>query len=162
MKCYFLRHGNAVEPAEWRGSDDDRPLTPEGIKRMHGEAKAIADFAADVDVIVTSPLLRARQTADIVADRLRLRNAVVEDARIAHGFNAESCGAILRERGAAGSIVLVGHEPTMSAVIGSLCDGANVELKKGGLAGIELADRFATSGTLICLIPPKVLIRASK
>jgi phosphohistidine phosphatase len=162
MNCYFLRHGIAVEPQAWHGSDDDRPLTPEGEKRMEREARAIADLDLDVDTIVTSPLLRARQTAEIVADRLRVREGLVEDARVAHGFDADSIGAMLRERDHAGSVMFVGHEPSMSAAIGRLVGGASIELKKGALAGVALDDASVPSGALICLIPPKLLAALGK
>lgn len=162
MNCYFLRHGIAVEPAQWRGSDEDRPLTPDGCKRMEREAKAIAALLPDLELIVTSPLLRARQTAEFVAERLQLGKRLVEDARIAQGFNAQSCHAILTEHADAESVMLVGHEPSMSATVGKLIGGGNVELKKAALAGIELADRTSTSGTLICLVPPKVLAALGK
>src|SRR5579863_1768179 len=124
MNCYFLRHGIAVEPQAWQGSDEDRPLTPGGEKRMEREAKAIADLDLDVDTIVASPLLRARQTAEIVADRLRV--GLVEDARVAQGFGVESVAAILRERDQAESIMFVGHEPAMSATVGRLVGGASI------------------------------------
>jgi len=129
---------------------------------MEREARAIADLDLDVDTIVTSPLLRARQTAEIVADRLGVRKGLVEDARVAHGFDADSVAAILTERDHAASVMFVGHEPAMSATVGRLVGGASVELKKGALAGVELSDRSATSGTLICLIPPKILAALGK
>jgi phosphohistidine phosphatase len=162
MNCYFLRHGIAVEPAEWQGSDDARPLTREGTTRMEREAKAIAELLPDLELIITSPLLRAVATAKLIAERLRLRNKLVEDNRIANGFNARACQAILTEHAGAESVMLVGHEPTMSATIGKLIGGASVELKKAALAGVELADHASTSGTLTCLIPPKVLVRLGK
>jgi|SRR5579863_1909588 phosphohistidine phosphatase len=162
MNCYFLRHGIAVDPQAWHGSDDQRPLTPDGEKRMEREARAMADLDLDVDTIVTSPLLRARQTAEIVADRLHVRDGIVEDARVAHAFSAESVVAMLRERGGAGSVMFVGHEPSMSATVGRLVGDARIELKKGALAGVELDDRSTARGTLICLIPPKILAALGK
>ena len=158
MNCYFLRHGIAVEPDEWTGPDFDRPLTREGIERMKCEARAIADLSLQLDVIVTSPLLRARQTAEIVADRLKLRDDIVEDERLADGFDSRRLSEILGEHDKAGAIMLVGHEPTMGRIIGD----ANVELKKAALAGVALSDASATRGTLICLIPPKVLTQLGK
>ena len=161
MNCYFLRHGIAADPQSWHGSDDDRPLTPDGEKRMEREARAIADLDLDIDTIVTSPLLRARQTAEIVADRLSIGDGLVEDARVADGFDADSVAAILREHDRAASVMFVGHEPSMSATIGRLIGGASIELKKGGLAGVELDDPSA-GGTLIALIPPKILAALGK
>jgi phosphohistidine phosphatase len=162
VNCYFLRHGVAVEPGEWTGRDFDRPLTQEGIERMECEARAIADLSLDLDTIVTSPLLRARQTAEIVASRLKLRDDIVEDARLAGGFDPRRLAELLAEHDKAEAILLVGHEPTMSATIGRIVGDASIELKKAALAGVALADASPTRGTLICLIPPKVLVKLGK
>jgi phosphohistidine phosphatase len=162
MKCYFLRHGIAVEPEAWSGSDFDRPLTREGRERMEREAKAIADLALDLDVIITSPLLRAKQTAEILAERLDIHDKLIEDPRLAGGFNFERFGAILSEHANAQSIVLVGHEPTMSATIGRAIGRASIELKKAALAGVEVMTSESGTGTLLCLIPPKVLVALGK
>lgn len=162
MNCYFLRHGIAVEPDEWSGTDFDRPLTGEGVERMEREANAIADLSLDLDRILTSPLLRAKQTAEIVADLLGLRRELVEDERLAGGFGVERLHSILAAHKEAEAIMLVGHEPTMSGTIGRLIGDASVELKKGALAGVLLPDASATRGTLVCLIPPKVLVKLGK
>lgn len=162
MRVYFLRHGIAVEPDEWRGRDFDRPLTREGIARMEREARAVAGLSLDLDVIVTSPLLRARQTAEIVAERLKLRERLVEDERLGNGFDVKSCAAILAAHEDAESVMLVGHEPSFSTTVGQLAGGAYVEIKKGALAGLELSGPDSARGTLICLIPPKVLAALGK
>lgn len=157
MHCYFLRHGIAEESADWAGSDFDRPLTRAGRVRMEREAKAIAELQLDFDVIVTSPLVRARQTAEIVAQRLDVRDALIEDARLAEGFDAERLGAILRAHPNARAFLLVGHEPAMSATIGKVVGNASLEMKKGALAGVEIASAAAATGMLLFLLPPKVL-----
>jgi phosphohistidine phosphatase len=162
VKCYFLRHGIAIEPEAWTGSDFDRPLTREGCARMEREAKAVAGLSLDVDCIVTSPLLRAKQTAQILAAELGQQDKLVEDPRLASGFNLDRLRAILEAHAGAESIVLVGHEPSMSVTIGEAVGGASIELKKAALAGIDLSDPRATTGTLFCLIPPKVLVALGK
>jgi phosphohistidine phosphatase len=162
MRCYFLRHGIAVDPESWSGNDFDRPLTREGLQRMECEAKAIERLGLDLECIVTSPLLRARQTAEIVAKRLGVEGKLVEDQRLAGGFDLQGLGAILTAHADADSIMLVGHEPSMSVTLGRAIGNANIELKKAALAGIELRDATATAGTLICLIPPKVLVALGK
>jgi phosphohistidine phosphatase len=157
MNVYFLRHGVAVEPGEWNGRDFDRPLTPGGIARMKREAKTIAGLSLDLDAVVTSPLLRARQTAQIVAERLGLSERLVEDQRLGGEFDLVALAAILAAHAGARAVLLVGHEPTFSATVGRLVGGASVEVKKGALAGVALAGADSTRGTLICLIPPRVL-----
>lgn len=161
MRCYFLRHAIAAEPDSWSGSDFDRPLTREGRERMEREAKAIEDLNLALDCIVTSPLRRAKQTAELVAARVRCPN-LIEDPRLANGFNVDRLAELLSAHPDAESIMLVGHEPSMSTTIGRAIGNANVELKKAALAGIDLSDRASPRGTLVCLIPPKVLVALAK
>lgn len=158
MKLYFLRHGIAVDSADWNGSEFDRPLTEDGRERMQREAKTLAKLDVCPDVILTSPLVRARQTAEIAAEALGCKN-LENDDRLANGFDERAVAAIGAERRDARAIMLVGHEPTMSATIGALVGGARIDLKKGGLALVELADVSGLSGELVWLIVPKVLVR---
>ncbi len=72
MKLYFLRHGLAGERSEWKGNDFDRPLTEDGKTKMAVEAATIAKLNLGLDAILTSPLVRAYQTAEIVAQKLKL------------------------------------------------------------------------------------------
>jgi phosphohistidine phosphatase len=162
MKCYFLRHGIAVEPAAWNGSDADRPLTREGRERMEREARAISDLSLGIDCVVTSPLLRAKETAEILAGRLGMCDALFEDSQLAGGFEFERLSAILTAHPQSETIVLVGHEPAMSSTIGCAVGNANIELKKAALAGIAIENRASPTGTLFCLIPPKVLVALGK
>jgi phosphohistidine phosphatase len=157
MKCYFLRHGLAGDPEQWHGNDFDRPLTAEGKERMAREAKTIAALSLDLDAIVTSPLLRAKQTATIVADKLRMRTRLVEDERLGIGFDSNALQGILRERLDAAAILLVGHEPSMSRTIGSVVGGTRIDFKKGSLACVSFDDPSSLAGELVWLVPPKVL-----
>lgn len=125
---------------------------------MTREAKTIAKLDLDLDVIVTSSLLRAKQTAEIVAERLDMRDALREDARLAGNFDTAALAAILQDYGNADTIMLVGHEPDMSATVGRLIGGAAIDLKKGGIACVELPDRSSMRGSLLWLVPPKVLV----
>ena len=155
VKCYFLRHGPAADAATWRGADDDRPLTPEGKKRVAREAKTLAALTLDLDALVTSPLLRAKQTAEIVAAALNV--PVVEDARLGLGFGVRGLRGVLADHAAAGAVMLVGHEPSMSITIGSVIGGARIDFKKGALACVDFPDLDTLEGELLSLVPPKVL-----
>jgi phosphohistidine phosphatase len=161
MRCYFLRHGIAVDPEAWSGEDHDRPLTREGRERMESEAKAIERLDLSLELIVTSPLVRARETAEIVAERLKARDRLVEDQRLAGGFAIEGLAEVLVSHPVE-SLMLVGHEPSMSATIGRAIGNATVEVKKAALAGVEIRDPSAPAGTLIFLLPPKVLVALGK
>ncbi len=158
MKLYLLRHGMA-DRDEWHGSDAERPLTSEGRKCMEREAKAMEDLGVCPDRIITSPLTRAKETAQIVAERLHLEDKLVEDTRVANSFDVERLAEIVRENDEAQSLMFVGHEPDFSETIGELVGGARVGLKKGGLARIDLSDSSSTRGDLVWLLPPKALTR---
>jgi phosphohistidine phosphatase len=159
MRLYFLRHGIAAERDEWRGAEFDRPLTEKGRERMGREVTKMVELALALDVIVTSPLVRARQTAEIVAAGLDRRENLVEDERVGLDFDPGRLAGILREHPRANAIMLVGHEPSMSETIGELVGAARIDLKKGGLACVDLPNPSALEGTLLWLIPPKMLAR---
>jgi phosphohistidine phosphatase len=156
VRVYFLRHGLAGDRSDWQGDDFDRPLTHDGMKRMERESKTIAELDLELDVIVTSPLVRAKQTAEIVAKRLGLRDVLVDDPAVGHGFSVANLRAILDKHRAAEAMMLVGHEPSMSQVIGDLLGGAAVDMKKGAIACLEI-EPSTMRGELIWLLPPKVL-----
>ncbi|MBV8488999.1 MAG: histidine phosphatase family protein [Candidatus Eremiobacteraeota bacterium] len=155
MKIWFLRHGVAIDREVWDRDDSERPLTPDGISRMKREAKTMASLDVSPSVILTSPLVRAKQTADVVADRLKLK--AVSDDRLGLDFDAEAIRAIAAERGGAASIMVVGHEPSMSETIGAITGGSHLDLKKGGLACVDFDDEKGTA-TLTLLLAPKVLL----
>jgi phosphohistidine phosphatase len=157
MKLYFLRHGEAGEPSEWAGDDALRPLTDEGRKRMTREARTLERLDLGVDRVISSPLVRALQTAEIVASALRRRDRLVEDSRLGPGFGPDRLAEMLKENKASRDLLLVGHEPSMSATIGRLT-GGTVTLRKGGLARVDVPDRAQLRGTLDWLFPPRLLL----
>jgi phosphohistidine phosphatase len=158
MKLYFVRHGDAVEADSWRGDDASRPLTDEGRDRMTRAAKTMKRLGFALDVIVTSPLVRARQTAAIVAEALGLRDKLVEDERLGPGFDLVRLAEIVRAQRGADAVMLVGHEPSFSMTIGRLAGGGAIDVKKGSLARVDVADPSELRGELVWLIPPKVLV----
>ncbi|MBK9470919.1 MAG: phosphohistidine phosphatase SixA [bacterium] len=155
MKVYFLRHGLAGKRSEWKRDDAERPLTVEGIERMHRIAATLAALDLGLDAIVTSPLVRAKQTAEIVAQELEM--PLKEDARLAPGFNAELLRGVLLDHPGAKSVMVVGHEPDFSATIGALVGGGSIICRKGGLALVELPDAHSHKGELLWLVPPRIL-----
>ncbi len=158
MQLYFLRHGLAADRVHWHGDEARRPLTPEGEERMAREAATLRKLRLGLDRIISSPLTRALQTAQIVAKELKLSNRVVEDPRLAPGFGLEPLAGILRDHGDAGALMLVGHDPDFSDTIGELIGGGTVICKKGALARIDLADPDEPKGELVWLIPPRMLV----
>ncbi len=159
MLCYFLRHGPAGDAATWEGSDFERPLTADGKKRIALEGKALAGLGLEPDAIVTSPLVRARQTAEIVAKQLGKRDELHLDERVGLGFSLEQLDAILRDYAMAKQLMLVGHEPSMSFTVGELIGGGDVDFKKGAIACVDVTHESPRGGRLLWLAAPKLLTR---
>ena len=157
MKLYFLRHGLAADRDEGAG-DADRSLTLQGREKMVRQAAAMARLGLEVDLIMTSPLLRARQTADIVASKLKVLDKLVQDKRLGPGFGPGHLADILGSSSGAKALMLVGHEPDMSETISFLIGGGRVLMKKGGLARVDICSVTELRGELIWLIPPAVMV----
>ncbi len=157
-QLYFLRHGLADWPS-WSGSDHERPLTEEGKRRMAREAACMERLGLDFDVILTSPLVRARQTAEIVAEQLGAGDVLREDIRLDGRFDVVELANILDDLAATMTrVLLVGHEPTFSLVIGAITGGSHVVCKKGSLARVDVMPGPALDGCLMWLLPPRVLV----
>jgi phosphohistidine phosphatase len=155
-RLYFLRHGVAYERDEWQGSDDElRPLTDKGISAMKQEAKYMKQIKLELDSLITSPLVRARETAKIVADTLDLK--LDESSLLKPGFDIAALGKLLKQYDDSKRIMVVGHEPDFSRVISAVIGGGRVEMRKGGLARIDLAQVDPPRGDLVWLLTPSVL-----
>jgi phosphohistidine phosphatase len=150
MRIYFLRHGEADWP-NWDRPDDERPLTERGKKEMRKVAKFLRALDTPLEEIVSSPLPRARQTADFVAKRFNLH--VREQDTLAEGFSVSALKQ-LAEKYPVENLMSVGHEPTFTEVIAELT-GADCKLSKGGVALVDL-DEEKMKGRLLWLFPPKM------
>lgn len=158
MILYFLRHGLAEDRLVWSGDDSLRPLTRQGVKLMEREADALMPLLSDLKLIVTSPLTRAYQTAEIVAKKLSLTGNLIKDQRLSPGFDQHQLGLILDDHTDQELIMLVGHEPDFSLTISSIIGGGNLVCKKGGLARVDLFSRSPLAGELVWLVPSKLII----
>lgn len=158
MQIYFLRHGIANFDV-WTQPDFERPLNQKGIERMKLTARCIQDLDLGLDVLLSSPLVRARQTAEIVAEVLDPKPLFHMDERLSPGFDLQDLEAIMQNYGDAQALMVVGHEPDFSEVIGDLIGGAKIVVKKGSLARIDISTLSPPGGTLVWMIPPKLLVR---
>jgi phosphohistidine phosphatase len=158
VELYFIRHGRA-DRAAWSGNDFERPLTPDGHSRIEKQARRLGEIGFDVDVIITSPLTRALQTAEIVADVLEIKDRLVIDDRLGFGFDLSAVRVLIAEYRDAGRIAFVGHEPSFSAVVGELIGGALVVCKKGCVARVDLYSRDSRHGELVWLLQPATLLK---
>jgi phosphohistidine phosphatase len=157
MKLYILRHGIAEDRAPGM-ADADRRLTREGAERMRREARAFARIGVDPEAIVTSPLPRARETAEIVAQGLGLRDALRIDERLASAFGLGECSELVTAEPSLTRWMLVGHEPTLSLLASRLTGGSLIELKKGGLILVETDRMEPGAGRLKWLLTPATIL----
>jgi phosphohistidine phosphatase len=151
---YFLRHAHAVDAVGL--SDEERALNDKGNAQAEATAKLFKRLDLQVDALYCSPRLRCRQTAEIVG---RAFNAV-PDVReeLNFGFNVTLLNDLLADLNFDQNVMLVGHEPTFSRAVQDLT-GARVEMKKCGLARVDLISRTPLQGELIWLVAPR-LVRA--
>jgi len=159
MKLYFLRHGIAFERSTWEQDDTRRPLTEEGIEKMKHIAGVLAESQLEIELILTSPLVRAKQTAEIVAEKLNVQ--LLEDARLAPGFDLKKLGSILLDHPNVETLMVVGHEPDFSNTISALIGGGQIVCKKGGLALVEFS-KESLKGELLALVPPRLLLHGGR
>lgn len=165
MELYFLRHGKAVELSPDCPDDFQRELTEEGIEQLEIVAEAFHRLGIRPDCILTSPLIRARQTAEIVARRLGRKKELIETDVLAPGCTLNQLKKLLDEHAPSRSVMLVGHEPDFSALVGELIglEGAVIEMKKAGLALVEVAGSVRPGGGVLhWLVPPKILTRGAR
>ncbi len=154
MQLIFFRHGPAGSKSEWQGPDAERPLTGDGRAVVEQVAALLARAGLSIDAVLSSPLARAHQTAEIAAATLGCPDRLADDERLAHGFDRKRLATIVAEHSGAQTLMLVGHEPEFSAVIGQLT-GGTVVVKKAGVARVDL-DEQTMRGTLVWLLPPRV------
>ncbi len=138
-ELYIVRHGIAVEPGMPGMTDDERPLTPKGEKRMRQIARGLRLLDLKLDKIITSPLPRARSTAEIIADALDAREIVETSNVLQTGSSAATVQRFLRER-TEDRLMIVGHNPTLSDLVSLLVLGSTqpriCDLKKGAIAAL--------------------------
>ena len=161
MNLYLLRHGIAVDPSEpVFASDAERPLTPKGERRLLQIAGAMAAMNLSFDVIVSSPYVRAAETAEIVARSLKCRKQLSFSEDLTPGGNPKSLIQRLNDlRPRPENILLVGHEPYLSQLIALLTAGntsMEIDLKKGSLCRLEVESlRYGRCATLVSLLAPR-------
>ena len=167
MKLLVVRHGAAMEREDFAStgeSDDLRPLTDEGKAEMKLIAAGLRSEVAELDVLATSPLVRARQTAEIIADAYGFRDAQVTDSLVP-GASFDDFVSWCAGLGDAKVVAVVGHEPHLGTLVTWLLSGGNqsrIRLKKGGACLLEFDSRpQRVSGILNWLLTPRQMVRAS-
>ncbi len=160
MILYLVRHGNADTPAE---RDDDRELSKKGIKVTTAMAELLRKAEFDVpDVIVTSPLPRAEQTARIMAEEFAPKAKFEVNEGLRPGRDLESAMSIIASKKGSDTVMIVGHDPLFSRLASALASGSDfpaIEMQKSAVAIYELTrfDVPRMRGILRAYLPPKIL-----
>ena len=158
-ELFLIRHGLAEERGEAWPDDTKRPLTEEGMTSLRKEARGLARLGVTFDVVLTSPLVRARQTAEIVAAGFDPRPHVATIDSLAPGAPYAAVIADLEKHLRKGRIALVGHEPALGELAARLIGTRHpIALKKGAVCRIDV-DTLppAGPGSLRWFLTPKVL-----
>jgi phosphohistidine phosphatase len=163
MNLYLLRHAIAAERGSpGIGDDSQRELTSEGAAKMRRIARGMLKLDLQFDLILSSPYLRTRQTADIVADVFEAREVLRFTDNLVPGAGGEQVVAeINKQYRKRENILLVGHEPTLSSLISMLVSGdptLDITMKKGGLCSLTIAVlTYGRCATLDWLMYPSQL-----
>jgi len=160
MKLLVIRHAIAEDREEWAFSgkpDAERPLTKDGRDRMRRSARGLHAIVSRLDLVATSPLLRAVQTAEMVADEYGGRELTIVQ-ELSPEYQPESLLPWLRAHERDTTVAVVGHEPHLSFLVGWLLTGRHesfVEMKKGGACLLEFDDPPAAgNATLVWSLAP--------
>jgi phosphohistidine phosphatase len=161
MELYLLRHGIAYERGEVDvKSDSERPLSPDGIKKMKKAAEGMGCLELSFDRVVSSPYVRARHTAEIAAQGVGFKKPLQFSAALTPEAEVKSFFELVRSFGEDEKVLLAGHEPTISLFISALIStkwDADAEMKKGSLCRIDLVDKGELRGRLKWLLTSKQL-----
>ena len=156
---YLVRHAIAAERGEAWPEDSARPLTSKGIARMRQIVRGLRDLDVALDIVLTSPLLRATQTADLLVDGLKPSPALAVVPALAPGASPPQVADALEQFRKARRIALVGHEPGLGELAAWLVGArAPFPFKKGGVCRIDVTSLLpAGSGQLVWMATPRML-----
>jgi phosphohistidine phosphatase len=162
MDLYLVRHAAAFDfDPSYMSDDSQRPLSPEGQKRFSRAALGLRGLVPSVDQVLSSPWVRAWQTAELLASEAGWPHPVACEALASGRAPAEVLQALQPYTGSA-AIALVGHEPSLHELASYLltadASNAQIEMKKGAVVRLEVGEGLRPgAGRLLWLLPPKVL-----
>ena len=159
LELYLIRHGVAEERGEDWPDDSKRPLTPEGISRLQKAARGLTAIGVTFDQIVSSPLVRARQTADVFAQDLKGKPPIATSDALAPAGAPPAVIQEITKHVRKARVALVGHEPNLGELAGLLIGARRpLEFKKGGICRIDF-DMLPPKGggMLRWFLTPKML-----
>jgi phosphohistidine phosphatase len=158
-ELYLIRHGLAEERGDAWPDDTKRPLTEDGMSRLRRAARALVRLGVPVDVVLTSPLVRTRQTAELLAAAFAPRPSIVSVDALAPGGTSAAVATEIEKYSRRPHIFLVGHEPAIGELAAWLIGAKNpIEFKKGGICRIDVeSGPMRGSGALRWMLTPKIL-----
>ena len=159
LELYLIRHGLAAERGKEWPDDSKRPLTPDGIARLRRSARGLDALGVTFDQIVASPLVRTRQTADVLAEELKGKPPIVASDALAPAGSSAAVMQELARHVRHARVALVGHEPNLGELAAQLIGARTpLEFKKGGICRIDF-DILPPKGTgaLRWFATPKML-----
>jgi phosphohistidine phosphatase len=165
MNLYIIRHAIAVEEDP---SDDDsqRALTDKGGKKMRQIAKGLRNLGAEFDVILSSPYLRAKETAEILGDVFKMKKQIAFSDNLVPMGDPDLLIAEINEKYSVDSLAIIGHEPYLTTLVSLLVahgSPVDVDLKKGGVCRLSTDDlHHSRHATLEWLLTPGVLVEVSE
>lgn len=163
-ELYLVRHAIAAERGDEWPDDTKRPLTADGVSRFREVVEGLVWFGVGLDEIHSSPLVRTRQTADLLAAGLDPKPPVRVLDSLAPGHEPADVLSELAKRVKRRRVALVGHEPDLGELAAALIGAQRpLQFRKGGVCRIDV-DRVggAATGSLIWFLPPKVLRKAGR
>lgn len=156
VELHLLRHADAGDPLAWDKPDAERPLSRKGKRQAERLAGLLLAARFTPDALLSSPLLRATQTARRIGRTLGLEPVV--DERLAGALSLPEVEAILADHGSPRRPILVGHDPAFSRLVATLCATDAAPVAKGALVRIDVQRPLqAGTGTLRWLAPPELL-----
>jgi len=161
MNLYLLRHGIAAEPkVAGLEPDSERPLSAKGENRLRTTARAMAELELSLDLILSSPFLRAKQTAEIIARHFKLHKKLVfSDDLTPEGNPRLLIQQLNRVHPEPENVLLVGHEPYLGRLVALLTAGntsLDIDFKKGGLCKLEVESLlYGRCAKLMWLLAPR-------
>jgi phosphohistidine phosphatase len=160
MILYIVRHSDAVPSGTPGVSEDDRPLTEKGIKKMREVARGLRAIDVAPELILSSPLPRARRTAEIILEEMGGRIQLKLTSTLAPSGSRSELYRELRTDRKLSALMIVGHQPGLGEIAGEIAWGSAehyLELKKGGVCALEVGRLDPTpAGALLWLLTPAI------
>jgi phosphohistidine phosphatase len=158
-QLYLIRHGVAEDRGEAWPDDTKRPLTAKGAERLRKSMRGIARLGVSLDVVLTSPLVRTRQTSEIVASAFDPRPPIVVVDALAPGGSYPNVRAEIEKQSRRANIAMVGHEPSLGELASHLAGLRHrLEFKKGAICRIDVETLASQdTGTLTWFLTPRIM-----